>query len=476
MNQITSIDRTDTTATVTRRRARGWARLLKAAWAALEGELGVSIGSHYAEGIRIEALEARQLFNFDLTIAAPASVTSGQQFYIYAWTSDGTMSGNYTVNQGDGTSFSYAPSATSRVTAIPVTFSSDDSCNYTLTVQATDTASYTATQSYGLDDAGNYPANSAGPTTYVPTGTSPSTYTSANGVVVDPVTGYTYVAESYYTSSSGYLMALTRLDSNDLPDTSFGTLVSGSTYTGTFLVPSFGGGSDFPYAAAVLDADGIDEVALAGSSNHGMAVAIVNVSGTGSVVGSSDYDSQTMPNDSARAVTFDSSNDVIAAGTIGNQTAMEAVALYGITDSGDGETAGELDSSFASSGLRTVSFGCGTDAAALAIMQEPDSSEGGNSDLVLGGWTSPGSSGCETGSCCFMTVVGLEDSPLDPSARGTLDTSSFDCEMPRTGLTTGSNEVNISAAACTAGFNGCYGCSGGCCGGCCGGASTDSVL
>lgn len=478
MNHITSTAKKNSAATNARRSARVWRRMLGAIWNAMESGPNALMRAPHGRAALTEALESRQLLSFDVTIAAPGSVTAGQQFYVYAWTSGGTMSGNYTVNQGDGNSFSYAPSPTSRVTAIPVTYAPNALGNFTLTVQATDAAGQTVTQSYGLDDAGNYPANRAGPTTYIPTGETPSTNTvGAAAVAMDPVTGDRYVADSYYNSSAGWLMGLTRLDSNGLPDTSFGTLVSGSTYTGTFLVPAFSGGADVPYAAAVLDAGGVDEVALAGYSLNGMAVAVVDVSGSGAVIGTSDYGSQTMPSGAAYAVMFDSSNDVIAAGATTDCAAMTAVALYGITDAAAGETTGELDSSFAGGGVCTVNFGTGTDAAACAILQEPDSSHGGNSDLVLGGWISPGSEGCQTGSCCMMTVVGLDDSPADPNTRGGRDTSNFGCEILQNGQTTGINEApDLSVAAATAGFNGCYGSTGclNCCGSC-SSLSTDSV-
>lgn len=182
-----------------------------------------------------EPLEARQLLSaFSVSIAAPPTVTAAQQFYVYVWTSGGTMSGDYTVDPGGGGGgpLYVAPSATSRVTAIPITYAYGTSGSHTIKVTATNTALQTASQTCGMDDLGNYPAANGGPTTFVPSGAGSAT---PSAIVVDPGTGYTFVAETYNTSSGGHQMALTRLDANDLPDTTWGTYVSGSTYTGTLI-------------------------------------------------------------------------------------------------------------------------------------------------------------------------------------------------------------------------------------------------
>jgi hypothetical protein len=437
--------RTDTNFGGTGRFSRRLAKLARAAFAGLRQWAEPAAYTSTGPRLWAEVLEERQLFTFDLTVAGPPSATANVQFDIYAWTSGGTMTGNYTVVHGDGTT-TYVPYSTiDRVTAIPITYTNPGS--YAITVSAS-TSSASCTQSLGLEDVGNYPSANAGPTTYLP---GSATTSSAADVVVDPANGDTYVGESYYTSGGGYQMALTRLDSNDIPDTAFGTLVSGTTHTGTYLVSSFGGGSDVPYAAAVLDSGGVDEVALAGHSAHGMAVAIIDVSGAGALVNTSDYGSQTMPSGTAYAVTADSSNDFVAAGTNSTQTDFVAVALYGVS-SGTTVHAGEIDASFGSSGSTSCDFGSagGNGAAALAIMQEPDPSNG-FTDLVLGGWYSPGCTGCSscgscTYSCCAMVVLGLDDAE-GSSTRGAIDTAGFG-----SGPYTGYNGTWVSGD-----FNGCSG-------------------
>src|ERR1700686_3256607 len=112
------------------------------------------------------------------------------------------------------------------------------------------------------------------------------------------------------------LIGVTRMTSDGSIDTSFGQLDTGSTtvHTGTLVVPSFGGGSDVPLAAAVLDIDTAHELAVAGYSTNGIAVAIIDISTSGSVIATSDYTgSQTMPT----GVMFDSDNNVVAVGVHG---------------------------------------------------------------------------------------------------------------------------------------------------------------
>ena len=386
----------------------------------------------------VEALEQRALLTaFNLYIAAPQSFANQSQMQISLWSTGQPVSGNYT---GDGST----PSSVTPLTGVTPAYHTYNVVQmgiyYPITATATSTIGTPATASYALQfPFGNYPASNGGATVYIPN-TSPQSSVSSNGyaVAVDTTTSFTYVAETYTLSSGALQFGITRLTSNGTPDTSFGQLVSGTTHTGTYVVPSFGGGADVPYAAALLNSGGYEELAVAGSSTHGFAVAIVDISGAGSTVGTRDYNGQTMPSGNANAVMFDSSFNVIAAGQSNNQ--FTAVQLYGV-----GSLAGEKVSGFGTSGVATISNSSfsqsvtQSDPFAITADQAP-----GSNDLVLGGWAGTGTEP----TWCDLAVAGIHDDT------GQLDTTGFGSG--------GTCMVSVRTAACNNGVNGFNGCRGNC--------------
>lgn len=239
---------------------------------------------------------------------------------------------------------------------------------------------------------------------YISPNTSPDASTSSSGyaVAVDPGTGYAYVAESYLASGGTSQFAITRLTSGNLPDSGFGDLISGSNYTGTFVVPSFGGGNNTPYGMAIEDSGGVDHLAVAGTCGTGgntFGVVVINISGTGAEVWNSSTanTNPTMPSGQAHGVTFDTGGDVIAVGNDGGSA--KVVKLSGST--------GTLVSTFGSSGTAAVTFPSMVNSALYAVMDTDPSLSG---DVIIGGYgNESGLSNCWLGLAAFDDTLGVAD-------------------------------------------------------------------
>jgi len=339
-----------------------------------------------------EPLEARRLLSA-VHVAVPQSVTATVQFDAYLWYT-GTMTGNYSVNFGDGTgAHSYTPNPNGQVTAAAYTYASDQTGTHTVTVTAN-----SATATFALEgNYGNNPDSNGGEEVYLPN-VSPQNSTFSNGaaVVVDPGSGAAYVVESYEPNGGASQFAVTKLTSSGSPDGNFGQLISGSQHTGTYVIASFGGGTDVPTSAAIYDSGGLDYLAIGGSSANGFAVAAIDISGAGSTVWTSDVNTS-MPAGQSNGVVFDSNGDVIAAGTNSNKTDFVAVKL-----TGSGTNGGKKSTSFGTSGVASYAYSGSNNDDALAVTVDSAGSE-----ILLGGWEAfP--AGCH-GAGCALAMLELND-------------------------------------------------------------------
>ena len=269
-------------------------------------------------------------------------------------------------------------------------------------IKATDTLS---------SSFGTTPATGTGLTTYLPTGVSSAA--GGRAMAIDPASGKIYVA---HPDASKF--AVSRFNSDGSIDTTWGT-------SGTYLLSSFDGGGQTPYAIAISSTG---HLAVAGGGTNGIGVALLSTSSGGSTIWAVPS-SGTLQAGQANAVLIDRNGDVIAAGVSGGQ--MVAVKLN--------SSNGSLQSGWGSSGVWTRNFGTGSSSTVNAILELPSAY---NYDLVLGGAYQYSISA----PWCCASNFQIEELTNGSGSGGAIDTSNL-----------GEQSCNFACSARTHSINGCSG-------------------
>ena len=323
-----------------------------------------------------DQLEARVLLStFHVYVAGPRRTPSGSATTLKLYSTGESVS-TYTVTWPDG--HVDHPTVATPITTDSYTITGGLTGEQTVSVTATSTLSHNATAVYALDsDFGNFPGSGGGENVFTPTS---SVSTSAYDVVVDPShSDNIYTIETYPPSGSTAEFGITRLSSTGVIDTGFGG------HSGTYVVSSFGGGSDVPYGAFLTGTT----MVIVGHCADGWAAASIDVTGAGSPKWNTGTTFET--SGQANAVYIDSlTSDSYIVGTDG--TNMTAIAV---------DSSGNKISGFGTSGVKTIPFPTSNGSDALAITTDPSFS----ADVVLGGWNNDSS--C---SGCYFAIAALDNS------------------------------------------------------------------
>jgi hypothetical protein len=346
----------------------------------------------YAWGPVCDQLEARVLLStFHVYVAGPRRTPSGSATTLKLYSTGESVS-SYTVTWPDG--HVDHPTVSTPITTDSYTITGGLTGEQTISVTATSTLSHNATAVYAVDsDFGNFPGSGGGENVFTPTS---STSTSAVDVVVDPNhSDNVYTIESYTPSGSTAEFGITRLSNTGVIDTAFGQ----TGHAGTFVVPSFGGGSDVPVRAYLSGTT----MVIVGHCADGWAAASIDVTGAGT----RNWDSGTALETSGQAnAVYNNGTDSFIVGT--NGTYMTAIEV---------DTNGAKVSTFGSSGVKIYStaFSSSTGSDALAITQNPDNT----ADIVLAGWESFTYNGGACTGCSFAVLFAAEsDGGLDTNYGG----------------------------------------------------------
>lgn len=377
----------------------------------------------------VESLEHRLHLTGTFDCYMSAAVVN-RTVSIVLWTTGGQAS-QYVVYWNDtnsGGSISTTYTAPANGTPLPESYTYHGTGTFSPTVTTVATlsgSSTTATAYYALNKSfGNFQAQGTGASTYVPNGDVNSV--GQTSMAIDPVsTDHFYkevfVAHSYYPSGGGGpLFGITAFSGGQF-DSSWGTY-NGAANNGTLVVPSFGGGSDVPYAIA-YDPNGTTPLLIVvGKCATGWAIAVVNMSldtgGTGQYGNAQKTSASNFEAGQANAVWADQTDGgghFVAVGT--NNTKMVAV----------GENSADLSvySSWPTpSGIVTIPYtgSQATQASANSVVEVDDVlGIHTGEELIIGGYTSFCCSGFPFSS--DFTLVDLQDSDGTAGSLGSIRTN-----------------------------------------------------
>ena len=334
----------------------------------------------HAWGPVCDQLEARVLLStFHVYVAGPRRTPSGSATTLKLYSTGESVS-SYTVTWPDA--HVDHPTVTTPITTDSYTITGGLTGEQTVSVTATSTLSHNATAVYALDsDFGNFPGSGGGENVFTP---ASSASTSAYDVVVDPShSDNIYTIETYTPSGSTAEFAVTKLSNTGVIDTTFGQ----TGHLGTYVISSFGGGSDVPVRAIISGTT----MVIVGHCTDGWAAASFDVSsGTPNWHTPTNFETSGQAN----AVYIDGSGDSFIVGNNGtNMTAIEV------------DNTGTKVSTFGTGGVRTYSFTSSTGSDALAVIQNPADI----SDIAIGGWESFTYNGGACTGCSFAVLYAQEN-------------------------------------------------------------------
>jgi hypothetical protein len=365
----------------------------------------------------IEAMESRIMFStFDCYMSAKATGTHTASYQVTAWVTGGRAS-SYVFhwndpNTGGTTSSTYtAPTGGGPITK---TYQYKGSFTGTITVTATSTTSAVSTAYFAHDDTyGNFQGvQGTGATAYEPYGNVKGVGQTSEvldnlGNSGDALNGDLFVAHTYYpTSTSTPLIAITAFQPGGQFDSSFG-VYNGVANNGTFVVPSFGGGSDVPMAITVATEPSTNETYLivVGKCATGWAVCEVDtspVAGLTGQYGNFGHDASNFEAGQATAVEAEQSDGgshMVVVGTDGTHIVAAALNTLDLS----------AYTSWGTTGIITVplSGSYAVKAGANAVIEADDTSliDPGE-EVIVGGYTNWC---CATHSGSDFTLVSIED-------------------------------------------------------------------
>ncbi|HZL38586.1 MAG TPA: hypothetical protein VFC78_24980 [Tepidisphaeraceae bacterium] len=294
----------------------------------------------------IEALESRLLFtafNCYMSAQATGSHTSNYEVIV---SSTGQKASSYVIHWNDpnpGGTMSTSYTAPTSGAPLSESYQYKGAYNGTITAVATSTTSATATAYFALSsNFGNFQgASDSGATTYGPYGTKGSVGQTSMvidnvGTSSDPMLGATFVAHTFYLTTGGNpVIGISAFDSTGAPINNWGSIGTAAN-PGTFVVPSFGGRSDKPYAMTIALVGGTDTyLFVAGKCATGWAICAVDTSANSSVIQPNySYKQWTtvssFESGQANAIMLDSDGDhIVAAGTDGTHIVAAALDFDG---------------------------------------------------------------------------------------------------------------------------------------------------
>jgi hypothetical protein len=366
----------------------------------------------------LEALEQRMLFTaFTASMSAPQTGSYGSAYTVDLYNSGGQAS-QWDVKWRDGTADTIvnASSYLGGVFPVPLpvshTYSSSSPPTgpiYATATLASNTsihaiARYALNVGYGTGSRFTH----SGQTLYNPY----ANYGSVNvdAMVVDHVGGDTFNGDSYithpfYQQNGTAQFAVTLIDASGAPVNAWGN-------DGTYVVSSFGGGSDVPYAIAISP-DGA-ELAIAGKCSTGWAIAVVSTALNGSVYGSTVWHTASSfvsgTGSQANAVEIEQTEvnspvHLVAVGTDG--THMVAAAL----NMADGSAF------WSGTGVVTIALPAHPGSATATAVVENDELDvhiANAEQLIVGGTTYYCCTGVEFGSNFTLVALADSDGSLNP--------------------------------------------------------------
>lgn len=242
-----------------------------------------------------------------------------------------------------------------------------------------------------------------------------------------------FVASTYYPSGGGGPLFAVTAFSNGQPDSSWG-VYNGAANDGTFVVPSFGGGSDIPVAIAYDPNGGTGNpyLVIVGKSATGWAIAVLDTNlNTGISInyGNVVQDSMnSLESGQANAVWVDQTDGgghFVAVGTDGSH-------MVAIGESSASLTAYTIGGSSwpGTYGIRTYSYASGTgtanSASANSVIELDDASNyqgTDNESLIIGGNTQWCNNTCTPTSGSDFTLVQINDSDGSVGPLGSIRTN-----------------------------------------------------
>ena len=371
-----------------------------------------------------------------------SAVVSGRTVTVILWTTGGKAS-QYVVNWNDpNTNGTISATYTAPSDGSPLTKSYTYKGAYTgaiTTVATLSGTNTTATAYYALDGSfGTFQASGTGATRWNPNGNT-NTVGQTSAVVdtigggSDPLLNDVFVAHSYYpTGGGGPLIGITALSAYGQFDSKFGSY-NNAANNGTYVVPSFGGGSDVPYAMAMAVDGGANAIFLivVGKCSRGWAICVINTERNNNVSGTNygnpkwDLPIGSTPLDGGQAnavemETTDGTTHFAVAGTDGTHMVVANLNLA------DGTP---FNTNWGTSGLVTVPFAGGhanfqdNIASGNSILELDDQvAVDPGEELIVAGCTyfsCGGTCGCGaiTGSDFTIVEIGDESATVDATLR-----------------------------------------------------------
>ena len=365
----------------------------------------------------IEALEPRLQLTATFDCFMSAAV-SGRTVTVVLWNT-GAQASQFTVNWNDPNgsgSLNYTANADGSPLTKFYTYMGTGTLKTTITASAKTSAGATSTTAYyALGGAfGNFQGvQGTGASTRIPnanTGTVGQTAMAIDNTI-DHFSGELFVAHTYYPSGGGGpLIGITAFKAPGQSgagqfDSTWGNY-NGSANNGTYVVPSFGGGSDVPYGIAVGFGNSRGLVIVVGKCALGWAIVAVDTSQDTNThnygVAGWEAPSGTTAFEAGQANAIFVGDFVEVAGTNGTKMVAAALNIDGTIPSGWGDSS--------SPGIVTVPFktpGVDFSETGTAVFEE-DQVFGGRLDenMVVGGYTTWC---CCTGNGTDFTLVEIND-------------------------------------------------------------------
>lgn len=365
-----------------------------------------------------------------------SAAISGRTVTVILWTTGGKAS-QYVVYWNDTNSGgSVSQTFTGPTDGSPLTKSYTYHGAYTGPITSVATlsgSSTTATAYYALDGSfGTFQASGTGATRWNPNGNTGSVgQTSALvdtiGGSFDTLLGDLFVAHSYYPSGGGGPLFAVTAFANGQFDSRFGTINGTTANNDTYVVPSFGGGSDIPLGITVAkDGDSGVYLIVVGKCARGWAMCEINTEQTagltgtyGNAVWNIPSGSGTFDSGQANAAVVDTTDNdhFFVVGTDGTHMAV------GNLEVGDGSPFG---SSWGTKGVITVPFtnphSSFTDNYALgnSVLEVDDATTASGEEIVVAGTTCYAcGTGCNaiTGSDFTVVEINQDTASVDKNLR-----------------------------------------------------------